>query len=104
MRGRHVSAEEFQGQLVVCVMPCVLDLYVLEQTNVCDQDIIGPGAHIPAAPMHDPCTAVLQPRLLLREEVAAHVLQYLFCHGICNPLVPLPSLWCNQVGVEIYDQ
>ena len=103
MRGRRGSAEAPQYQVVVRVMPCVPACHVLEQTTVCAQDVVGPGAHLPAAPVHGPRSAVLQPRLVLWEEVSAHVLQYLLRHGRCNPLIPLPVLWRVQVSVEIAD-
>ena len=37
------------------------------------------------------------------EEVADHALHSLLHHGRLNLLVPLPSLWHGQVGVEISD-
>ena len=103
MRGRNGYMEAPQDQAVVCVVPCVLDHYVLEQTTVCAHNVVGKGAHLPAAPVHGPCVAVLQPRLVLWEEVADHVLQYFLRHGRHNPLVLLPALWRGQVGIEIDD-
>ena len=37
------------------------------------------------------------------EEVSLHALQSLLHHGRHNPLVLLPDLWRDQVGVEISD-
>ena len=51
--------------------------------------------------MHEPCAAVLQPRLAPWEEVAVYVLQALLRQGRCNPLVLLLSLWSGQVCFEI---
>ena len=56
--------ESPQYQVVICVVPCVQDRSVLEQTTVCDQDVVGPVAHPPAATVHVPCAAVLQPWLV----------------------------------------
>ena len=94
MRGRSGSAESPQDQVVFRVVPCVPYCYILQQTNVCAQDVVGPGAHLPAAPVHVPCVAILQPQFVPWEELADHVLQALLCQGRCNPLVSL------QVGVE----
>ena len=104
MCGRRGSIEEPQEQVVVCVVTCILERYVLEQTTVCAQDVVGPGAHLPAAPVNGPCAVVIKPRLVPWEKVAAHVLQALLHQGRCNTLVPIPDLWCGQVGVEIPDQ
>ena len=93
--------ETRQDQVVIYVVLHVLYQYVLEQTTVCVQDVVGPVAHIPAALAHGPCVAILQLRLLPWEEVTAHVLQVLLLQGRCNPLIPLLAIWCGQVGVEI---
>ena len=101
MCGRIVFAEAPQYQVVVCVVLRVPDRYVLEQTTVFAQDAVSLGVHRPAAPVHGPCTAILQLRRVPWEEVAGHVLQYLLLQGCCNPLVPLPLLCCSMGGVEI---
>ena len=101
MNGRCGSTEAPQDQVWVRVVPCVQYRYVLKQMIVCAQDVVGPGAHLPAAPVHGPCAAILQPRLVPWEEVAACALQALLHQVRCNPLTPLLSLWCNQIGVEI---
>ena len=101
MRGRSVSAEATQYQVVFRVVPCIPDCYVLEQTNFCAQDIIDPGAHLPAALVHGPCDDVLQQRIFQWEEVVACFLQALLRHGRYNPIVPLSALWCVHVCVEI---
>ena len=98
MRSRHASAKAPQYQVIICVVPCVPDRYVLEQTTVCAQDVVGPGEHLLAA-----CAAVLQPRLVLWEEVADHVLQAFLRQDRSNPPVPLPDLRCSQVSVKIAD-
>ena len=49
MRGRRGSTEATQDQVVVCVVTCVPDRHVLEQTTVYAQDVVGPGAHLLAA-------------------------------------------------------
>ena len=67
MRGRHGSAESSQYQVVFRVVPCAPDRYILEQTTVCDQDVVVPGAHIPAAPVHGPCATILQLQLVMWE-------------------------------------
>ena len=95
MRGRLGSAEEPQDQVVLCVVLHVLECYILEQTTVYAQDEVGPGAHLPPAPEHGPYAAILQPRLVPWEEVVAHVLQALLLQGCCNPLIPLPHIWCG---------
>ena len=77
MRGRYSSAKAPQDQVVIHVVPCVPDRYVLEQTTVYAHDVFGPGAHLPTASVHVSCAAVLQSRLVLLEEVSAHVLQAL---------------------------
>ena len=77
MCGRRGSTEAPQEQVVVCVVTCILEHYVLEQTTVYAQDVVGPGAQLPAAPVHGPCAVVIKPRLVPWEEVAAHVLQAL---------------------------
>ena len=100
MRGR-LGSEAPQDQVVVYVMLRVPDRYVLEPTTVCAQDVVGPGANLPDAPVYGPCTAILQPWLVPWEELATHVFQALLRQGYCNPLVPLPALWCGKVGVEI---
>ena len=61
MRGRRGSVEAPQDQVVVRVIPGIPERYILEQTNVCDEDVVSLGAHLPSAPVHSPCAAVLQP-------------------------------------------
>ena len=100
----HGSMEVSQDQVVVCVVTCVPDRYILEQTTVCAQDMVSLGAHLPAAPVHGPCVVVLQPQLVLWEKVCAYVLQQLLLHGRRNTLIPILALWRVQVGVEISDQ
>ena len=68
-----------------------------------NQDVVGPGAHLLAAPVHGPCADVLQPQLVTWEEVSAHFLQSLLFHVSRNPLVLIPALYCGQVSVEIVD-
>ena len=75
----------------------------MEQTTVCAHDVVGPGAHLPAAPVHGLCMAVLQPRLVPWEEVSDRVIQALLLQDCCNPLILLPALWYSQLGVEISD-
>ena len=65
MRGRRGSAQAPQYQVMIRVVPCVPDRYVLEQM----------GAHLPDAPVHGPFEIVLQLRLVPCEEVAPHDLQ-----------------------------
>ena len=101
MRNRRGYAEAPQDQVVVRVVPCAPYFYFLEHTTVSAQDVVGLGAHLPAAPVHGPCAVVLQLRLVSWEEVAAYVFHSTLRHGLHNPLVPLLSLWCGQVGVEI---
>ena len=69
-----------EDQVVVCVVPCIPDRYIPEQTTVSAQYVVGLGAHLPAAPVHVPYAAVLKPRRVSWKEVAAHVLQYLLPH------------------------
>ena len=92
-----------QKQVVVCVVSRVLDQYVLEQTTVSVQDVVGTGEHLPSAPELGPCVAILQPRLVTWEEVDTHVLQVILRQGHCNPFVLLSALWCGQVSVEIFN-
>ena len=101
IHGRLGSVEAPQDQVVVCFVSHGPYRYVLEQMNVCAQDVVGLVAHLPVAPVHGPCAAILQPRLVPWEEVAAYVLRALLRQGCCNPLVPLLALWCVQVDVEI---
>ena len=95
--------ETRQDQVVIYVVSHVPYRYVLEHTTVCVLDVVGPRAHIPVAPAHGPCGAILQPRIFPWEEVATHVLQVFLQQGRCNPLIPLLALWCGQVGVEIFE-
>ena len=69
--------------------------------TVCVHNVVGPGANLPAAPLHGPCAVILQPRLVPWEEVVNHVLHAFLRQGRCNYLVPLPALWCGKVSVEI---
>ena len=101
MHGRRGSVEAPQDQLLVRVVPCVPYRYVLEQTTICAQGLVGLGAHLLAALAHGPYAAILQPRLVPLEKVVSHVLQALLRQCHCNPLVPLLALWCGQVGDEI---
>ena len=57
MRG---SIEAPQDQVVLHVMPGVPDRYILEQTTVCAQYVVGPGAQLPAALVHGPSEAFIQ--------------------------------------------
>ena len=93
--------EALQDQVVVRVVPCVTYRYILEKKTIYVQDVVGPGAHLPAALVHSPCVAILQPQLVQWDKVASHVLQVLLHQGRCNPLVPLPYLWYRKVGVEM---
>ena len=95
MRGRRGTAEAPQDQAVVRVFPCIPDRYILEQTTVYAQYVVGLGVHLPSAPVHGPCLAILQTQLVLWEEVAARVLQALLRQVRFNPLVLPPSLWCG---------
>ena len=59
-------------QVMVRVVSCVPDFQVLEQTNVCAQDVIGLVSHLLSTSLLGPCMAVLKPRLMQWEEVSAH--------------------------------
>ena len=95
--------EATQDQVMIRVVPCVLDRHVLEQKTFCYQDVVGPGAHLLSSAAHIPSPAVLQPQLVLWEEVSTHVLETCRGHGCRNLLVPWSALWHCQVGVEISD-
>ena len=95
MRGRRGSAEATHDQLVFHVVLCVPDLHILEQTAECAQDVVSLGAYLLSALVHGPCPDVLQPRLVLWEEVYAHVLQTQFCHRLRHIFVRRPALRCG---------
>ena len=86
---------------MVRVVPCVLDLHILEQTTVYAQDVVGPGGHFLSSAAHAPRPTVLQPRLVPWEEVPAQIFQPRRGHGLHNLLVPRPLLWHFQVGIKI---
>ena len=98
---RCVTTEAPQDQVMVCVVLCIPERHVLEQTTVCAHYVVGPGEHLPSSTANAPHPAVLQPQLLLWEEVSAHVFQPCRCQGCHNLLVPCPPLWCYQVSVKI---
>ena len=69
------SAEETQNQVMVCVVQCIPDRYVLEQTAVCAQDVVSTGEKLPSPEKHAPCPDVPQPRLAPWEEVPNNFLK-----------------------------
>ena len=73
VRGRCGAMETTQDQVMVCVVSCVLDHHVLEQTEVCNQDVVGPGAHLLFSESHASRLAVLQTKLVSWEEVTDNV-------------------------------
>ena len=74
VRGRQGSAEATHDQVVIRVVYYAPNHHVIEHMTLCSQDVVGPGAHLMSALVHGSCLAVLQPRLVPWEKVAAHVL------------------------------
>ena len=103
VRGRRSSTEATQYQVNICVVLCVLDRHVLEHTEFCDQDVVGPGAHFLSFADHVPRPTDLQPQFVPWEEVSYHVLKTWCGHRCRNLLFPLLVLWHCQFGVEIAD-
>ena len=93
--------EATQNQILECVVPCIPDRHVLEQTTICAHDLVGTGAHLTAPADHVPCTPSPQPRLALWEEMRTHVLQACCGKGRRNHLVTCVSLWNCQSGIEV---
>ena len=77
-QGRSVEAPQYH--LVVGVVSGVPDGHILEQMIVRPKDIVHPGPHLLASTEHDPCTSILRPWKLVREEVFRRVLKSLLCH------------------------
>ena len=46
MHGRYGSAEATQDQILVCVVPYVLDRHVMEKMTVCAQDVVTEVFHL----------------------------------------------------------
>ena len=91
MRGSIGYAEAPQYQVVVRAVLHFLDRYILEQMHVYAQDEVGPGAHLPPAPVHGPCTDIVR-----WEEVDAHVLQTILHRASAIPL----SCSCSSVAAR----
>ena len=75
VRGRRGSVEATQNQVVLYVVPCVLDRHVLEQTTVCAQDVVGTGAQLLYPAEYALCPSIPQSQLAMWEEVPTHVLK-----------------------------
>ena len=92
MRGSHGSAEGTHNHIVVCFVPCILDCHILEQMTVCSEDVVGPGAHLPAPAEHATHPSVPQPQLAPWEEMRTHVLQAHPVKGRHDCSIPCVSL------------
>ena len=101
MINRRGSAEATQNHVVVYALPCVPDRHVLEQIEVCDHDVVGPGKHLPSLAEHAPRPAVHQPWLAPWEEVPTHVLDTLHEQSFRDIIIPFLALWRCQANVEI---
>ena len=101
VHGSSGSAEATQNQVVVCVVMCVLDCHVLDQTMVYAQDVVGMGVHLLSPAEHAPHITVLQPGLSPWGEVPTHNLKTCCGHVCCDILVPRSSLWRCQFAVDI---
>ena len=88
---------------MVHVLTFVMDQQVVEQTEVCYQDVVVPGVNLLSFAAHAPSPTVLQPRLVTWEEVPAQIFQPRRGHGHFNILFLRPPLWRCQVVVEISD-
>ena len=60
------AAEEPQDQVVVGVVPGVLDGHILEQTTVHPKDVVHPGPHLLDTTRHAPHLALPCPQELVR--------------------------------------
>ena len=61
MHDRRGSAEETHNLVVVCVVPCVPYRHILDHMTVCDQDVVGLGAHLLSPAEHAPRPSILVP-------------------------------------------
>ena len=63
-----------QDHVMVRVLSLVPDVHVLEQSEICSEDIICPGTDLSSIPTHAPHAPILQTKLTPWEDLQAHIL------------------------------
>ena len=78
------AAEATRDQVVVGVVPGVLDGHILEQTTLHPKDVVHPEPYLISTTDLSPRTSISHPRELVRVEVLHHILQALRHHRFCD--------------------
>ena len=68
------TTESTQDQVVVSVVPGVMDGHILEHIVFCPKYVVCPGPHLLNMEEHAPCMDVPSPWYLTRDEVSDHEL------------------------------
>ena len=86
---------------MVCVVPWLPEKYVPKQAEICHENFIRLGPHIPTLLEHDIRPTAPHPWDVVQEEVTGHVLQSCVRNFCQNFLGPMVTLWIYDVRVEV---
>ena len=68
------AMEAPQYQVMICVVPGVLDSKILEHMMVCPNDVARPGPHLSSEMGHSQRLFISLPQKLVWEEIICHVI------------------------------
>ena len=88
---------------MVRVVLRVPDSHVLKQSVICSKDSVLPRPDLLSVPLHYLREPILQPRIILWEEVKTHVHKTRHCKLTHNGLQLQCDFRLCQVGIDIYD-
>ena len=98
---RQCPSDTPQHKVIIGVLSRVLYQYVLVQTEVHPQEVIGLGAHHHIATPHSTCVPIPQPRFASWEEMCARVLQPITLMCRLDFLCAHAPFCIGQVCIEV---